>query len=192
LRLEGAKELTMKCYDFPDWDLAYGSPVRRTYARAARPSIMALAFLQPRVTIEWDGREHLSARQGRLLPNRRSWSKQELTGLSFGIRERIDRPVSGPALHRGWFWYVHLNGKRENGEKRGRVLAEFTVGHQHDPPATDAGRASVPPRVKDLVSWLESCTDMRAHGPVFVADPVRTNLERNSTACGSGRKSSPP
>lgn len=180
----------MKCYEFPDWDLAYGSPVRRTYARVARHAVLSIAFLRPRVTLEWDGREQLSAKQGRLLANRRSWSKQELTGLSFGIRERIDRPVSGPAVHRGWYWYVHLNGKSDQGEKRGRVLAEFTVGHQHDRPATDAGRASVPPRVKDLVNWLESCTDMRAHGPVFLADPIRINQERNPAACGSVRRSS--
>jgi hypothetical protein len=182
----------MKCYDFPDWDLAFGSPVRRTYARLARNSVIPIAFLQPRVTLEWDGREHLSARRGRLPFSRRFWSKRDLTGLSFGIRERVDRPVSGPAVHRGWFWYVHLNGKHGNGKKRGRVLAEFTVGHQHEPPVTDAGRASVPPRVKDLVNWLESCTEIRAHGPVVLADPVRTALERTSTACGSGRRSSQP
>ena len=160
----------MKRYEFPDWDLVHGSPVRRTYGNARRHLAGWLTALWQRITIEWDGRDHLTATSWRVLPTSRSWSKNELAGLSFGIREHIDRPSGSAPVHRGWFWYVHLNGRQVGGDPRGRVLAEFMVGHQHDRPATEAGRASVPPRVKDLVNWLETCTDHRAHGPVFVAD----------------------
>ena len=160
----------MKRYEFPDWDLVHGSPVKRTYGHSRRHVASWLTAMWRRITIEWDGREHLTATSWRLWPSRRSWSKHDLAGLSFGIREHIDRPAGSRPVHRGWFWYVHLNGRHGGGDPRGRVLAEFMVGHQHDRPATDAGRASVPPRVKDLVNWLESCTDHRAHGPVFVAD----------------------
>ncbi|MHB8956962.1 MAG: hypothetical protein ACYC4U_28705 [Pirellulaceae bacterium] len=160
----------MKRYEFHDWDLVHGSPVKRTYGCIRRHRARWLIGLWRRITIEWDGREHLKATSWRLWPSTRSWSKQEVAGLSFGIREHIDRPVGSPPQHRGWFWYVHLNGRHFGGDPHERVLAEFMVGHQHERPATDAGRASVPPRVKDLVSWLETCTDRRAHGPVFVAD----------------------
>lgn len=160
----------MKRYEILDWELVQGSPVKRMYGRSRRDLPSWLSPLWRRVSIEWDGRNRLTAKTWRLWPSHQSWSTDELGGISFGVREQIDRPSTSPSVHRGWFWYVHLTGKHASGTPRAPILAEFMVGHQHDRPATDVGRASVPPLVKDLVSWLETCTEHRAHGPVLIAD----------------------
>ena len=161
----------MKRYEILDWELVHGSPVKRTYGRGRRDHVLSwLSPLRRHVSIEWNGRDRLTAKSRHLWSCSQSWSTDELGGISFGIRELIDRPPTSPPVHRGWFWYVHLNGKHTSGATRPPVLAEFMVGHQHDRPATDVGRASVPPLVKDLVSWLEACTDHRAHGPVLICD----------------------
>lgn len=160
----------MKRYEILDWELVQGSPVKRTYGRAKRDVLSWLSPLRHQVSIEWNGRDRLTAKSRRLWCHRQSWTADDLGGISFGIREQIDRSPNAPPVHRGWFWYVHLNGRHLAGALRAPVLAEFMVGHQHERPATDAGRASVPPLVKDLVSWLEACTEHRAHGPVFIAD----------------------
>ncbi len=163
----------MKRYEFSDWDLIFVSPVKRTYGHG-RGAIGR--WLGPRwrcISVEWDGARRLRARQRCVWPTRRSWSIDDLAGISFGIREEVTRqPNSGP-VHRGWYWYVQLNGRQHGGTRRGRALVEFVVGHQHDRPATDIGRASVPPRVQDLVTWLEACTRHQAHGPVLVPDKVQ-------------------
>ena len=160
----------MKRYEMLDWELVYGSPVKRTYGHSRRDLLSWFNPLRRQVSIEWNGRDRLTAKSRRFWLRRQSWSVEELGGISFGIREQIDRSPSTPPVHRGWFWYVHLNGKHSGSVPRAPVLAEFMVGHQQDRPATDAGRASVPPLVKDLVGWLEACTEHRAHGPVFIAD----------------------
>lgn len=160
----------MKRYEILDWELLQGSPVRRTYGRSRRDILGWLRPLRRQVSIEWNGRDRLTARRWRLWPSSQSWSTGELGGISFGIREQIDRPPTSPPVHRGWFWYVQLTGRHTSGVPRTPILAEFMVGHQTDRPATDVGRASVPPLVKDLVGWLEACTEHRAHGPVLVAD----------------------
>ncbi len=160
----------MKRFEILDWELIHGSPVKRTYGRGRRDHIWGWLGRWRQVSIEWNGRDRLTAKSWPLWSRGKSWSTDELGGISFGICERIDRPASSPPVHRGWFWYVHLNGKHTNSAPRAPVLVEFMVGHQRDRPATDVGRASVPPLVKDLVSWLESCTDHRAHGPVLICD----------------------
>ena len=159
----------MKRYEILDWELVQGSPVKRIYGHS-RGLLKWLNPLPRRVSIEWNGHSRLSAKSWCPWPRTHSWSLDELGGISFGIREQIDRPAASPPVHRGWFWYVHLTGKHASGNSRAPVLAEFMLGHQHERPATDAGRASVPPVVKDLVHWLEACTDQRAHGPVLIPD----------------------
>jgi hypothetical protein len=160
----------MKRYEILDWELVQGSPVKRIYGHARRDLLSWLSPLRRHVSIEWNGRDQLTAKSWRLWRTSHSWTTHELGGISFGIREQIDRPANSPPVHRGWFWYVHLNGKHISGDTRPPILAEFMVGHQHERPATDVGRASVPPLVKDLVHWLEACTDHRAHGPVLISD----------------------
>lgn len=159
----------MKHYVILDWELVQGSPVKRTYGHS-RDLPRWLYPLRRQVSIEWNGHNRLTAKSWHLWRSSQSWSTDELRGISFGIREQIDRPDASPPVHRGWFWYVHLTGKHASGAPRAPVLAEFMVGHQHDRPTTDAGRASVPPLVKDLVNWLEACTEHRAHGPVLIPD----------------------
>jgi hypothetical protein len=163
----------MKRYEILDWELLQGSPVKRIYGRSRHDYLKWLPPLRRRISLEWNGVNRLTARAWHLWPRRQSWSTDELGGISFGIREQIDRPPTSPPVHRGWFWYVHLTGKHLSGVARAPVLAEFMVGHQHDRPATDVGRASVPPLVKDLVNWLEACTEHRAHGPVLISDKGR-------------------
>jgi hypothetical protein len=160
----------MKRYEFSDWELIFGSPVKRTYGRGRTMLGRWLGPFWWRVSVEWDGTRRISAQRWHLWPARQSWSMDELAGVSFGIREEIERRPNCVPVHRGWYWYVHLTARQQGGAGRGRVLAEFVVGHQHDRPATDIGRASVPPRVQDLVTWLEACTQYHAHGPVLVPD----------------------
>lgn len=160
----------MKRYVFSDWDLIFVSPVKRTYGQGRRASSRWWSPLWQCVSVEWDGARRLHARQGRFWRPRCSWSIDEMAGISFGIREEVVRRPDSVPVHHGWYWYVHLNSREQGSAARHRVLVEFVVGHQQDRPATDIGRAAVPPRVQDLVTWLEVCTHHHAHGPVLLAD----------------------
>ena len=132
--------------------------------------VFPIGVLWQRVSLEWDGKDHLSVTSHKWWPSRQSWSLDDIGGIAFGIRERVDRPVKGPAVHRGWFWFVHLLGKPVGGTSHGRILTEMLVAHQHESPASETGRAVVPHKVKDLVGWLEECTHQRARSPVLLAD----------------------
>ncbi len=59
----------MKRYEILDWELVQGSPVKRMYGRSRRDLPSWLSPLWRRVSIEWDGRNRLTAKTWRLWPS---------------------------------------------------------------------------------------------------------------------------
>ena len=159
----------MKRYAFVDWDLVHSTPVRHTYRCGWRELLLGSAICpstcsarRRQVTLEWDGKDQLLVRSGRLWPNRSQWSNDQLRGITFGLRE-LD-PKGGSASNPpGWLWFIQLNAKGG-----GPQLAEFLVAYQTEAPSTS--RARVPARVQELLNWLGQCTGHRPHGPILVTD----------------------
>ncbi len=120
------------------------------------------------ISIEWDGKEQLTVRAGRLLASKSSWKSEDVQGIVFGICEHQTTFHKTPAAPQGWLWFIHLTGRAHAASRQRDVLAEFLVAHQHDAPSTS--RALVPHRVKELLTWLGHCTGHRIHGPVLVTD----------------------
>lgn len=160
----------MKQYTFVDWNLVRSTPMRHTYRCGWREMLLGTmshrASKRPtrrHITIEWDGKEQLTVRRGRMLSSKSQWASTEVKNIVFGIRElgakeRVDSAAPG------WLWFIHLTGRSSG------VLAEFLVSLQHDSPSTS--RAHVPARVQELLNWLGRCTGHRVHGPVLVTDEV--------------------
>ena len=163
----------MKHYAFVNWDLVFSTPMKHTYRRGWRTLLSGTASPRPatprlrrHITFEWDGKDQLIVRLGKLWRSTSQWTTSELKGIVFGLREvEESEPAAGDP--RDWLWFIQLTGKSRD-TNRGGVLAEFLVSHQHAAPSTT--RARVPPRVQELLTWLEHCTGRRPHGPVLVTD----------------------
>jgi hypothetical protein len=162
----------MKRFALIDWDLVHSSPVKHTYRCRWRSWLGGTAGCPPasrslrrHLTFEWDGKNQLSVRAGRVWPSKSRWNCDELKNIAFGLCELAPRRSS--AVPTGWLWFVHLNSNTRRAGQNG-VLAEFLLAHQNDAPENI--RARIPPRVQELLSWLEHCTRRRIHGPILVTD----------------------
>ena len=144
---------------------------RRSWLHSASGRSAGSHLLSRHLSIEWDGINRLRVRQGKLWRSTTTWTRDELRGIVFGIRENKDAARKSATWQRDWIWFVHLTGKSSKsngGAPETNVLAEFLVAHQHDAPTNV--HALVPHRVRELLTWLEHCTGRRVHGPVLVTD----------------------
>ena len=162
----------MKQYAFVNWDLVFSTPMKHTYRRGWRTLLPggtsprpATPLLRRHITFEWDGKDQLIVRLGKLWRSTSRWTRGEVKSIVFGLRE-VEESEPSAEDQQEWLWFIQLTGKSQD-TNRG-VLAEFLVSHQYAAPSTT--RASVPPRVQELLTWLEHCTGRRPHGPVLVTD----------------------
>ncbi len=165
----------MRQYAIVDWELVRSTPLKHAYRcswkdllRIRRNTPSAARSMRRHLSLEWDGRNHLTVRAGQLLASKKSWKLDDVQGIVFGIREHEVPYDKMSAAAGGWLWFIHLNGRAQAANPQHHVLAELLVAHQHEAPSTS--RARVPHRVKELLSWLEQCTGHRVHGPVLVTD----------------------
>ena len=158
----------MKQYAFVDWDLIRSTPLKHTYRCGWRELMLGgKSYRVPKrpmrrhITIEWDGKDELTVRTGKLWSYKSRWANNEVKSIVFGIREMDVRERSAEGTP-AWLWFIRLTSQSNH------VLAEFLVAHQNDAPSTS--RARVPARVQELLTWLTHCTGHRVHGPILVAD----------------------
>lgn len=161
----------MKRYVMINWHLVHTSPLAHTYRCGWRDFFLgnqtyglARSSWRRHITIEWDGKEQLTVRLGKLWPFKSQWNQRQLKKIVFGLRE------GGPAdqterQQRDWLWFIQLVGKGNNSSG---VLAEFLLAQQSETPSNT--RARVPARVQKFLDWLQYCTGQRPHGPVLVTD----------------------
>ncbi len=167
----------MKRYAFVDWELVRSTPLRHAYRCGWRDLIRNRRSTPPNsrtmrrhISIEWDGKDRLTVRTGKLLTSKSSWTSDDVQGIVFGICEHHTTSVKTHSRSEGWLWFIHLTGKAHAANRQRDILAEFLVAHQHDAPSTS--HAMVPHRVQELLKWLEHCTGHRVHGPVLVTDEI--------------------
>ncbi len=170
----------MKQFAFVDWSLVRSTPLKHAYRCGwwewmvgGKAGSVPRRSMRRHITIEWDGKDQLTVRTGKIWPTRNRWYSNDVKSIKFGIRENTARQRSSADAPK-WLWFIQLTGRssglRDNGSAGKNVLAEFLVACQHDAPSTSHAR--VPNRVQELLQWLGQCTGHRAHGPVLVTDEV--------------------